>query len=860
MALAPGARLGPFEILAPLGAGGMGEVYRGRDTRLDRSVAIKVLPSETLNGSSRRVDRFRHEARVIARITHPNICALFDVGEEEGTVFLVMEYVEGVTLARRLEDGPLPIGLALRTATGIADALDHAHRAGVVHRDLKPGNVMLTHDGVKLLDFGLAKLTSRDEEGVTDPTRTEHLTAVGSIVGTLPYMAPEQIEGRDVDARTDIFSLGVVLYEMLSGRPPFAGNSRAALMAAIVASEPRPPSSLQPQVPAALDRLILRCLSKDADDRWQTARDVAADLRWIAEPGSGLRTANASGRWMRRPALRGALAGAALAATALAVLAALVWPRSVERTVSPVTFRKGIVPSARFMADGSFVFSASWDGGAYGTFLGRPMGGDARDLQLADSRILSVSRTGEMAVLFGPQNSTHTFGNRVLANIPAAGVARRDIIPGVVDADWIPGTDTLAVIRDPGDGGPWTVEFPAGTPVYKAPAAWSLRVSPDGTRVAFFEGPEMFTSPPHAMVTIVDKGRVARTLSRGWAGIGLAWTPSGSEIWFTATRPGLGPPHIRAVSLSGKERQVYIAPDWLVLHDISASGRVLLSRNSVRIALVCKPSGDALERDLTWTWASQPTSMASHGESVVFEDELNSTPSGDPAIFLRPLDGSPAVAIGEGAGGVLSPDGRWVLARAGDRLVLLPTGAGDAVTLPNGNLKRMENGSWLSDSKTVVFTGYADNGESGGYILEVPNGMPRPITPNGVILARRATVRDDNHILGRVGSVWTLFPTRGGETQPVSALRPADFPIEWSQDGRYVYIVESASGARPPGADVWRVELGIGRRTRWKTLTPADPVGVEDMRESVVMTAGGQSYCYSYLRRLGDLIIVDGLE
>ena len=296
-----GARLGPFEILTPLGAGGMGEVYRARDTRLDRTVAIKVLPSELLNAPGRRIERFRREALAVARITHPHICTLHDVGEDGPAIFLVMEYVEGVTLAARLEDGPLPLDLALRAAIQIADALDHAHRQGVVHADLKPGNIMLTRDSVKLLDFGLAKLKARDEETPNDATRTERLTEVGSISGTVLYMAPEQIEGREVDSRTDIFAFGIVLFEMLSGQRPFAGDSRASLMAAIVAAEPPALSSLQPRVPAALERLIRRCLAKDPDDRWQTARDMAAELRWIAEGGPGRTTSRAAAATRARP-------------------------------------------------------------------------------------------------------------------------------------------------------------------------------------------------------------------------------------------------------------------------------------------------------------------------------------------------------------------------------------------------------------------------------------------------------------------------------------------------------------------------------------------------------------------------------
>jgi serine/threonine protein kinase len=332
MALPAGSRLGPYEIAAPIGAGGMGEVYRARDTRLGRDVAIKVLPHH-LSGDPGRRERFEREARVISTLNHPHICTLFDIGSQEspqGTVeFLVMEHIEGETLAGRLLKGPLPPDQVLRTALEIADALDRAHRQGVIHRDLKPANVMLTRSGAKLLDFGLAKLTEGRgtqgpgtggpsggaggptaaasaagrafAEGSLLATATRDLTTAGTLLGTFQYMAPEQLEGRDADARTDIFAFGVLVYEMATGHKAFEGKSQASLIASVLKEQPRPISEWQPLSPAGLERVVRACMAKDPDDRVQTARDVKMQLEWVADgslagvsSGSGARAGVAS--------------------------------------------------------------------------------------------------------------------------------------------------------------------------------------------------------------------------------------------------------------------------------------------------------------------------------------------------------------------------------------------------------------------------------------------------------------------------------------------------------------------------------------------------------------------------------------
>ncbi len=292
MSLSSGTKLGPYEIIGAIGAGGMGEVYQARDTRLDRTVAIKVLPAHLADTPEAR-QRFEQESRAVSALNHPNICTLYDVGSQDGTEFLVMEYLEGETLAARLEKGALPLEQALKIGIEVADALDKAHRAGIIHRDLKPGNIMLTKTVAKLLDFGLAKAIMLPASGATlsaltmrTTPATQPLTQRGTIIGTFQYMSPEQVEGKELDARSDLFSFGSVLYEMLTGRAAFQGKSQLSVASAILEKDPEPINTLQPMPPPALDRTVRKCLEKDPEDRWQTARDLLLELKWIAGAGS----------------------------------------------------------------------------------------------------------------------------------------------------------------------------------------------------------------------------------------------------------------------------------------------------------------------------------------------------------------------------------------------------------------------------------------------------------------------------------------------------------------------------------------------------------------------------------------------
>jgi eukaryotic-like serine/threonine-protein kinase len=356
MTLSTGTRLGPYEILAPIGAGGMGEVYRARDSRLNRDVAIKILPT-SLSADPERRERFERESRTVSSLNHPNICAVYDVGSQDGVDYLVMELLEGETLAVRIAKGPVPLEQALRYGIEIADALSRAHRQGIVHRDLKPANIVLTKQGAKLLDFGLAKVGAPATASGASimPTLEKSLTADGTILGTFQYMAPEQLEGLDADARTDIFAFGVVMYEMVTGRKAFDGRSQASLIASIINANPAPLVSVAPMTPPALERVVRICLQKDPDQRWQTAQDVATQLRWIAEGGSQLGVpvpvaARRRSRELVAWALAGIFAVAGVAAAARIVLHSDPVPQPIRFSV---TSPPGIVLSfPRISPDG----------------------------------------------------------------------------------------------------------------------------------------------------------------------------------------------------------------------------------------------------------------------------------------------------------------------------------------------------------------------------------------------------------------------------------------------------------------------------------------------------------------------------
>jgi eukaryotic-like serine/threonine-protein kinase len=855
MTLAAGERIGRYEILAPIGAGGMGEVYRARDPHLERSVAIKILTASR-GATGPQLERFHREARAVARITHPHICTVHDVGQLDGVPFLVMELLEGETLAERLERGPLSVDRALAFARQIAAALDAAHKRGVVHRDLKPSNVMLTGGGVKLLDFGLAKLWDiENEEAPQRSTQTLELTERGTVLGTIPYMAPEQVEGRQTDARTDIFALGVTLYEMVAGHPPFEGRSRASLMAAILTADPQPLPSARSDVPAGVDRVVRRCLAKDPNERWQSAADLAAALLWSGDDGASAQAAVRAARPSRRSAPIAAMAltiGAALGALAVWTLASRgIVGRGPAPTAQfvPITFRTGTVSAARFAPDGeTIIYSASWGGEPYAVYMTRRGSPESRPLNISDARILGVSSTGDLAFLRGNHDAVRQLlpsGTGTLARVAMTGGAPRELLDDVIAADWMPGGGDLAIVRRD------RLEFPAGTTIHGPHLFTAVRIAPDGQKLALVEAGD---------IVVLDRSGRKTTVSSGWGDtISLAWSPAGDEVWFTANRKGNDPSlwTLRAVSLAGKERIVFSgAGSGLSILDVFRDGRALVATHTAKMGCSCLAPGQQQPQDLSWLDGSGPEALSADGRMVVLSEVLRGAGQKG-SIYLRKTDGSDAVRLGDGFGEDISPDGKWVLTTqvpVRKHWTIVPTGPGSPRDLPPGPLVARNEANFLPDGRRIVFGGREEGHGPRIYVQDIDSGSIRAISPEKVRTEGLATP-DGRYVIGRMNAQLLEFAVDAGAPIPLTSLKPGDEPLQWSADGSRLYV--RRSGVWPPVVD--RVQTTTGERVPWKTMQPADPVGVEIVVR-IQVTPDGMSYCHDYVRVVSELFIVEGLK
>jgi Tol biopolymer transport system component len=857
MVLTSGSKLGPYEILSPLGAGGMGEVYRARDSRLQRDVAIKIIPP-AFACDQERLLRFEREARAAAALNHSNILAIYDVGTQDGSPYIVSELLEGASLRHKLLSGILPRREATNYAAQIAHGLSVAHAKGIVHRDLKPENVFISKDGgVKILDFGLAKLTqpgtsseTREPGSSSDAVTLE--TSAGMLLGTVGYMSPEQIRSGPVDYRSDIFSFGAILFEMFSGKQAFRGSTSADTLSAILRDEPQELSETQTTMPIPIRRVVRHCLEKDPERRYQSTNDLAFDLEELSglkyeAPASPPVAAGKRTVWLAL------CAAVALAAVAMAVL--LARPRAgLPPVYQRLTFLRGTVWSARFAPDAQTVlYSASWNGMPMSIFTTSPQGLESRSTGLEDAQILAISSSGEMAILVKRTYLSHHLSLGTLAQVPVLGGTPRELLDDVQQADWAPNGTDLAVVRQV--AGQNQLEFPAGKLLYQ-PSGWvsDARVSPKGDKVAFLEHPVLGDS--RGWVSVVDLSGKRTILSSEWAGEeGLAWSPNGEEVWFTANTSG-GANSLYAVALSGKLKTLSTAPVNLILSDISRDGKVLLSSGNESSEFVGFYPGVAKEHDLSWLDWGAIRNLSPDGQTLIFT-HFGEKSGKNYSVYLRKTNSSAAVRLGEGSGWALSPDGKWVISVLADppHIVLLPTGAGEVQKLPTDGIEEFGMGAnWFPDGNKIVFIGRERGHTLRNYMQDIRGGMPLPVTPEGV--TGTLISPDGLYLIAADAHNNNLFyPLAGGAPHPIAGLKQEDRIVRLSGDGRSLYVLENTDIP----IRLSRLDLTTGHRELWKELNPSDPAGIREFK-TVLLTPDGKYYVYGLTRSVTSLYLTRIVE
>jgi eukaryotic-like serine/threonine-protein kinase len=860
MNLTSGSRLGPYEIVAPLGAGGMGEVFRARDTRLKREVAVKVLPQATSLDPD-RLRRFEQEALATAALNHPNILAVFDIGTNEGSPYVVSELLEGETLRERLRSGSIAVRKTLDYALQIAHGLAAAHEKGIVHRDLKPENLFLTKDGrVKILDFGLAKLTQPESGDHTALATLTHVTEVGTVLGTAGYMSPEQVRGVAVDARSDIFSFGAILYEMISGKRAFHRDTAADTMSAILKEDPPDFAETNRNVSPALERIVQHCLEKNPESRFHSASDIAFDLEHLSGISSTTtRAVPISGAPRRGKLLSMVAAGFALALVMLGV----GWWLGRGGAVAPlaeyrqITFRTGSIGNARFTPDGAVVYSASWDGGDDQLYMSRTDDPGARELAIKDAELLSISKSGELAIRLNSEYRGGYARSGTMARVPLSGGTPREVLENVQDADWAADGINLAVVRYVPENNHWRLEYPIGKVLVDS-INWLShpKISPDGKWVAFSDHENPGGDDEGSLAVIGADGKEKeRKLSSGWTSLqGILWSPASDEIWFTCTNTGEAS-NPRAVTLSGKLRTITNVPGGVWLEDLQ-NGKVLTVTNHQRLGIRGMPPGGKEERELGWFGWSELRDISPDGRKILFEEEGD---GGGPnyTVFLRDTDGSPPARIGEGLAIAISPDAKWAVTRVakGGPLNLIPTGAGESRQLTHDAVT-YEEARFLPDGKQLVAWGIEPGHGGRDYLIDVISGDSKPVTPegtSGILVSpdgKNVAVRGPD---GKRG-IWALDK---GEFHSIPGLESGYNIVGWTPDGQSVYATPAERA--PKSRKVFRVNIQTGKMEPWKTFGEEKGATVTSLGLPR-LSNDGNAYAYIYVQTLSEAYVVTGLK
>ena len=853
--LAAGTKLGPYEIISPLGAGGMGEVYRAKDAKLKRDVAIKVLP-ESLAKDPDALARFEREAHAVAALNHPNILSIHDFGSHDGIAYAVTELLEGETLRAKLEGGPPAARRAIEIAIQIARGLAAAHEKGIVHRDLKPENVFLTSDGrVKILDFGLAKRVGIEAAGTNAPTAGA-ATEPGTVMGTVGYMSPEQVRGRPLDHRTDIFSFGAILYEMLTGKRAFKGDSHVETMNAILKEEPAELLESGRNVPPALDRIVRHCLEKSPEARFHSAGDVAFDLENLSTSSAASR--ESAPRLGEGAGTRAKLVAAFAAAAVLFLVAGMWFGRRGAMSVGSarffaITHDRGMIQEARFSPDGrTIAYGAAWNGTPYHVYLARTDTPESTPLAVPDANLLSVSSKGELAIALG-YRQTGWLGLGQLARVPLLGGTPRPIVDDVIAADWAPEGEGIAVARRVGPR--YRLEYPIGRVLYET-GGWisHIRFSRDGSRIAFAN--HAVLQDDRGTIDVVDLRGHHRVLTEEWSGVqGACWSSKGDEIWFAADS-GVGGRRLMAVKPGGKSRPVFGIPGNVFLMDVAADGRVLLTRDERSIQTIAYLPGEQTGRDLSWLGYSHVQGFTPDDRTLLMSyvgegSGINYT------TYLRPTDGSPAARLGEGGGLALSPDGKWVadiVYTPVPRIVLYPIGAGEARSIPVD--LQVECGNWISNDSLVLVA--AAGGSRRAYRLDLETGKLAPLTPEGVdgFNPYLPVTPDGGAVVlrGPDGRA-VLYPVSGGTPTPIPGWRDGDRPIRFAEDGKTLFVVGGSLPTR-----IEQVDVSSGARRLWRQFDVSDPAGLQIAYNPVAISRDGRAIACNYTRRLDSLFLGEGIR
>jgi eukaryotic-like serine/threonine-protein kinase len=849
-----GQLLGHYRVLEQIGTGGMGEVYRARDERLGRDVALKLVrPSSTKDAD--RLRRFEQEARAAAALNHPNIVAIYDIGVHEGTPFIVSELLEGNTLRDRLAGASLSVREVADYGLQIAQGLMAAHDKHIVHRDLKPENLFITRDNrIKILDFGIAKLIHPESASSMEGMTTQ--TKAGSLLGTVAYMSPEQLRGKPVDARSDLFSLGAILYEMLTARRAFRGETDVDTITAVLRETPPEVTRERANVPRAFEQIVNHCLEKEPEKRFQSVRDLIFSLETLSGAGSTTRSAWLGSSVLFRKILLGALALAALVACGWFLHR---WSQSSvgNPAFQRLTYERGTVYAARFAPDGrGVVYEAAWNGRPSQLFSTISTSPQVQALDMADAHLLALSQSNELALqLHGNHGAFLDLTGGTLARTPLAGGSPRELLKDVRWADWDPKGELAVVHHVLGRS---RLEFPVGKILYES-AGWitNIRFAPSGDLIAFLDHPSLWDD--RGSVRIVDRNAQVRTLSSEWQALGgLAWRPDGKEVWFTAAKVGNNHKLI-AVSLSGAERVVLAAPESLDLEDIAPDGHVLVVTGSPRVALETVAASDHEPQDLSWYDWSVVKDISRDGQWVLFEE------SGEPfqghyAVAARRVTGSPPIHLGDGSAGGLSPDGNWALdVSVSDppRVTLLPLGPGESRNVPLPGLEHVQNGParFMPDGQHIIVNGNETGRPVRGYLVDLLGGKPRPVTPEGISSLLIST--DGRYVTanGPESSVVLCSVDTGKMIETIPGLEPGDTPVQWSQDSSALYVYRY--GEVP--ARIFRLDIHTGKRTFVRELQSREHAGVISIAP-ITMSRDASRFAYSYFQSLSTLYVISGLR